>query len=394
MVKYKPPARIIHPATPHSTLTLYPPPLTDKPKNTDLLIPPRKRTREAPPTTLQIAHTLLVVNGTLLETCPKEIVEEDELVTQLSKLVLPAEPITEVYELCGPDSTVEYYCGTDGKTRCFITDPNTIKIVEISDKDTEKQYPGLIMPRAENTLALGAGLGGAAYLSVLLINKASIIPKMTMLVVGFLQSAMSTFDFADGLVGATTEVLTEMVIEGSKNAATGTGLALLSGAQLISSMANQATVLGQGILEAGSRFEIPSFFQIPSVNPKILPVVIATVEVTKDTITGIYTAASFKNAVIATVVLSSMENKFFGTDIIRNTVQDTAHEVVNEFIDITGVRRVPDKIADIAKDLNNRTAETIETIRNQITTMSTITTSGIGVAVIVLAGVVMISADS
>ena len=311
-----------------------------------------------------------------------------------------------MYQLCGQGATVEYYCGTDGKTRCFITEQDTIKIVEISDKETEKQYPTLIMPRAENTLAVGAGLGGAAYLSMLLINKASIVPKMTMLFIGFLQSAMSMYNFADGLVGATTEVLTDMAIEGSKNVATSTALVLLSSAQLLSSMAGRATnIVGEGILRAGDLFEIPSFSQIPSISKNVLPVVIATVTITKDTVTGLYTVASFKNAVIATIVLSRTENRLFGTDIIRNTVQDAAIEGWNEFIDISGARRVPEKIEDLRKNVNSRledltknvgdrTSETVENIRNQMNNMST-TTKGFGAAgLIVLAGVVLIAADS
>ena len=360
-------------------------------------MPSKKRTREAPPTTLQIAHTLLVLNSSLLDRCPMEIVEADELVSQLSKLVLPAEPTTEIYQLCGQGATVEYYCGTDGKTRCFITEQDTIKIVEISDKETEKQYPTLIMPRAENLLGVGAGLGGVAYLSVLLINKASIVPKMTMLVVGFLQSAMSVLNFADGLAGATTEVLTDMAIQGSQNAVAGTGLVLLSSAQLLASMAGhvlQATnIIGDGLVRAGQQLQT-SLWPINSVTNNALPVVIATFQVTKDTVTGLYSVASFKNIFIATVALSRTENSLFGTDIIRNTVQDTAYAGWNEFVDITGARRVPEKIEDITKNLGDRTAETISDIRNQMNNMST-TTKGFGAAgLIVLAGVVLIAADS
>ena len=51
-----------------------------------------------------------------------------------------------------------------------------------------------------------------------------------MLVIGFLQSAMPMFNFADGLVGATAEVFTDMAIQGSQNAEDGTGLVLLSSA--------------------------------------------------------------------------------------------------------------------------------------------------------------------
>ena len=246
----------------------------------------------------------------------------------------------------------------------------------------------------------------SAYLSMLLINKASIVPKMTMLFIGFLQSAMSMYNFADGLVGATTEVLTDMAIEGSKNVATSTALVLLSSAQLLSSMAGRATnIVGEGILRAGDLFEIPSFSQIPSISKNVLPVVIATVTITKDTVTGLYTVASFKNAVIATIVLSRTENRLFGTDIIRNTVQDAAIEGWNEFIDISGARRVPEKIEDLRKNVNSRledltknvgdrTSETVENIRNQMNNMST-TTKGFGAAgLIVLAGVVLIAADS
>ncbi len=155
----------------------------------------------------------------------------------------------------------------------------------------------------------------------------------------------------------------------------------------------------------GDLFEIPSFLQIPSINKNVLPVVIATVQVTKDTVTGLYTVASFKNAMIATIVLSRTENRLFGTDIIRNTVQDAAIEGWNEFIDISGVGRVPKKIEDLRKNVNSRledltknvgdrTSETVENIRNQKNNMST-TTKGFGAAgLIVLAGVVLIAADS
>ena len=382
LVPYKPPPLLV--PSPHSIFTHYPPPLSD-PKLPELP-PPRKRPREAPPTTLQIAHTLLVLNSSLLERCPLEIVEVDELVTQLSKLVLPAEPtITGVYELCGQGATVEYYCGTDGKTRCFITDRNTVKIVEISDKETEKQYPTLIMPRAENTLAIGAGLGGAVYMSVLLINKASIVPKMTMLVIGFLQSAMSAFHFADGLVGATTEVLTDMAIQGSQNAVSSTGLVLLSSAQLLSSATN---IIGDGLVRAGEALWRP-------ITTNALPVVIATVQVTKDTVTGLYTVSS-KNAVIATVVLSSIETRLFGTEIIRSTVQDAVYAVGNEFVDITGVRRVPERVQEVATVFATRAAETLDAASETLdAARNQMTSTGFGAAglMLVLAGAILISSE-
>jgi hypothetical protein len=432
LVPYEPPPLIIPPSTPHSIFTKYPPPLYQKKPTTstemvpyehppllvstpsaphsiltqsppplyDPKIPPiKKRSREAPPTTLQIAHTLLVLNSSLLERCPLEIVEVDELVTQLSKLVLPTEPMTEVYQLCGHGATVEYYCGTDGKTRCFITDQDTIKIVEISDKDTEKQYPGLIMPRAENTLAIGAGLGTAAYLSVLLINRASIVPKMTMLVIGFLQSAMSAFDFADGLVGASTEFLTDTVIrdtafltnvlvQGGQKTVAGTGLVLLSSAQLLASMAGG---VGNGLVTVGE-----TLWPSHSVINKALPVVIATVQVTKDTVTGVYTVFSFKNA-IATVILSSIENRLFGTQIIRNAAIDTGYAVGNTFIDITGLRRVPQRIGELATQGADRAAETAARAAKVIAdAQNNMTNTGVGAAglVLVLAGAaLMISAD-
>ena len=345
--------------------------------------PPKKRTRETPPTTLQIAHTLLVVNSTLLERCPLEIVEADELVTQLSKLSIPAEPTTEVYELCGQGATVEYYCGSDGKTRCFITDQNTIKIVEIS----EKQYPGLIMPRAENLLGVGAGLGGAVYMSVLLINKASIVPKMTMLVIGFLQSAVSAFNFADGLVGATTGVLTDMAIQGSQNAVSSTGLVLLSSAQLISSATN---IVGDGLVRAGE-----ALWPAASITYKVLPVVIATVQVTKDTVTGIYSVFSFKN-VIATVILSSIETRLFGTEIIRNTAIDTVYGVGNTFIDITGARRVPQRVGELATLLGTRATETLDAASETLdAARDRMTNTGFGAAglMLVLAGAILISSE-
>ena len=69
-----------------------------------------------------------------------------------------------------------------------------------------------------------------------------------MLVIGFLQSAMSAFNFADGLVGATTGVLTDMAIQGSQNAVSSTGLVLLSSAQLIYSATN---IVGDGLVRAG-----------------------------------------------------------------------------------------------------------------------------------------------
>ena len=109
-------------------------------------------------------------------------------------------------------------------------------------------------------------------MSVLLINKASIVPKMAMLVIGFLQSAMSAFHFADGLVGATTEVLTDMAIQGSQNAVSSTGLVLLSSAQLLANMAGQATnIIGDGLVRAGEALWRP-------ITNNALPGVIAIIQ--------------------------------------------------------------------------------------------------------------------
>jgi len=241
------------------------------------------------------------------------------------------------------------------------------------------------MPRAENTLAIGAGLGGAVYMSVLLINKASIVPKMTMLVIGFLQSAMSAFHFADGLVGATTEVLTDMAIQGSQNAVSGTGLVLLSSAQLLSSATN---IIGDGLVRAGEALWRP-------ITNNALPVVIATVQVTKDTATGLYTVSS-KNAVIATVVLSSIETRLFGTEIIRSTVQDAVYAVGNEFVDITGVRRVPERVQEVATVFATRAAETLDAASETLdAARNQMTSTGFGAAglMLVLAGAILISSE-
>ena len=73
------------------------------------------------------------------------------------------------------------------------------------------------------------------------------------------------------------------------------------------------TIIGDGLVRAGEALW-------PSVNPitnNALPVVILTVQVTKDTVTGLYTVASFKNVVITTVVLRSIETRLFGTEFIR-----------------------------------------------------------------------------
>ena len=57
-------------------------------------------------------------------------------------------------------------------------------------------------------------------------------------------------------------------------------------------------------------------------------------------------------------------------------------------------KNVNDRVEDLTKNLGDRTAETISDIRNQMNNMST-ATKGFGAAgLIVLAGVVLIAADS
>ncbi len=81
-----------------------------------------------------------------------------------------------------------------------------------------------------------------------------------------------------------------------------------------------------------------------------------------------------------------MENRLFGTEIIRNSAQDAVYAVGNEFLNITGIGRVPDKTA---KNLADRTAETIDAARDRMTN------TGFGAAglMLVLAGAILISSE-
>ena len=66
------------------------------------------------------------------------------------------------YQVREPGGDEEYYRGTENISRAIVRDaPHTIKIIEINLG--ERQYPGLIIPEADNLIGVGAGIGGAAY---------------------------------------------------------------------------------------------------------------------------------------------------------------------------------------------------------------------------------------
>ena len=160
---------------------------------------------------------------------------------------------------------------------------------------------------------------------------------------------------------------------------------MLSSAQLLSSATN---IIGDGLVRADEALWRP-------ITNNILPVVIATVQVTKDTVTGLYTVSS-KNAVIATVVLSSIETRLFGTEIIRSTVQDAVYAVGNEFVGITGVRRVPERVQEVATVFATRAAETLDVASETLdAARDRMTNTGFGAAglMLVLAGAILISSE-